>query len=151
MSNNIYSALEQIGLNAQKRAIHVQFSNSLLNDQVFLQRIDGEHALNSGVDLQLICLSTSATISLKEFIGSQVAVDVVTDQSELNRVTGIVTKADVGASDGSLTLYRLTVEDPTALWKHRRNSRVFMNKSAIKVVEVLFKEWQEKVLYLLRV
>lgn len=151
MSNNIYSALEQIGLNAQKRAIHVQFSNSLLNDQVFLQRIDGEHALNSGVDLQLICLSTSARISLKEFIGSQVAVDVVTDQSELNRVTGIVTKADVGASDGSLTLYRLTVEDPTALWKHRRNSRVFMNKSAIKVVEVLFKEWQEKVLYLLRV
>lgn len=144
MSNNIYSALEQIGLNAQNRAIHVQFSNSLLNDQVFLQRIDGEHALNSGVDLQLICLSISATISLKEFIGSQVAVDIVTDQSELNRVTGIVTKADAGASDGSLTLYRLKVEDPTALWKHRRNSRVFMNKSAIEVVEVLFKEWQEK-------
>ncbi|WP_373868818.1 hypothetical protein, partial [Acinetobacter guillouiae] len=41
MSNNIYAALEQLGLSAQKRAIHVQFSNSALSQQVFLQRIDG--------------------------------------------------------------------------------------------------------------
>ena len=144
MSNNIYNALEQLGLTAQKRAIHVQFSNSSLNDQVFLQRIDGTHELNSGVNLQLICLSTSANIPLKQFIGARTAIDIVNDKSELNRISGIVTKADIGASDGSLTIYRLTVEDPTALWKHRRNSRVFMNKSVVDVIQIIFSEWQQK-------
>ncbi|WP_081409000.1 type VI secretion system Vgr family protein [Acinetobacter gyllenbergii] len=144
MFNNIYAALEQLGLTAQKRAIHVQFSNNKLNDQVFLQRIDGTHAINDGVQLQLICLSTSATIPLKQFIGSQVAVDIVNDKSELNRISGIVTKADVGASDGALTIYRLTIEDPTALWKHRRNSRVFMAKSVVDVVQCIFSEWQQR-------
>ncbi|WP_411692063.1 type VI secretion system Vgr family protein, partial [Acinetobacter indicus] len=44
----------------------------------------------------------------------------------------------------SLTLYKLTLEDPTALWHKRRNSRVFMNKSVREVSEILFKEWQNK-------
>ncbi len=144
MSINIYVALEQLGLSTQKRAIHVQFSNVDLNTKVFLQCIDGTHQLNDGVHLQLICLSTDATIPLKSFIGSQVAVDMVTDKSQLTRTTGIITKADVGASDSSLTIYRLTVEDPTALFKYRRNSRVFMNQSTIDVVEILFKEWGAK-------
>lgn len=68
MLNNIQSALERLGLSAQKRAIHVQFSNSALNAQLFLQRIDGEHALNKGLTAELICLSTDATIPLKQFI-----------------------------------------------------------------------------------
>ena len=144
MPNNIYAAIEQLGLTAQKRAIHIQFSNTSLNEQVFLQRIDGTHELNVGIELQLLCLSTSAHIPLKQFIGSQVAVDIVTDKSELNRISGIITKADVGASDGALTIYCLTVEDPTALWKHRRNSRVFMAKSVVDVVQTIFAEWQQR-------
>ena len=114
MSNNIYAALEQLGLSAQKRAIHVQFSNSALSQQVFLQRIDGTHQINEGVRLQLICLATSASIPLKSFIGTQAAIDIVTDKSELTRISGIVTQADIGASDGSLTIYRLTVEEPNS-------------------------------------
>ncbi|WP_151811116.1 type VI secretion system Vgr family protein, partial [Acinetobacter bereziniae] len=97
-----------------------------------------------GMNLQLICLSTLNDIALKRFIGCRVAIDVVNDRSELNRISGIVTKAEVGASDGALTIYRLTVEDPTALWKQRRNSRVFMNMSALQVVEVIFNEWRER-------
>ncbi|ENW81802.1 hypothetical protein F909_01486 [Acinetobacter sp. ANC 3929] len=144
MSNNIFQALESLGLTAQKRAIHAQFSNSSLNSQVFLQRIDGLHQLNHGIDLQLLCLSTSADIPLKSFIGSQVAIDIVTDKAELTRITGIITQADFGASDGSLTIYRLGVQDPTALWKHRRNSRVFMAKSVVDIIQTIFQEWQNK-------
>ena len=91
--NNTYKVLEQLGLTAQKRAIHVQFSNPALNTQVFLQRIDGEHVLNQGLSAELICLSTNAHISLKQFIGSQVAIDQVTDQGTLFRTTGIITEA----------------------------------------------------------
>lgn len=37
--NNIYSALESLGLTSQKIPVHLQFSNNLLNDQVFLQEL----------------------------------------------------------------------------------------------------------------
>ncbi len=144
MLNNIYFLLEKLGLTTQKRALHAQFSNHTLNDHVFLQCIHGTHAINDGMNLQLICLSTLNDIALKRFIGCRVAIDVVNDRSELNRISGIVTKAEVGASDGALTIYRLTVEDPTALWKQRRNSRVFMNMSALQVVEVIFNEWRDR-------
>ncbi|KQE89055.1 type VI secretion system Vgr family protein [Acinetobacter lactucae] len=141
---NIFNVLEKIGLSAQKRAVHVQFSNELLNSQVFLQRIEGQHQLNGGLEAELICLSTTAKIALKQFIGVQVAVDQVTDSGQLFRITGIVTEASYGQSDGALTLYKLTLKDATNLWHKRRNSRVFMNKSIIEVTEVLFKEWQER-------
>ncbi|WP_213030523.1 phage late control D family protein, partial [Acinetobacter boissieri] len=144
MYHTIDTLLEKLGIGAKNRAIHIQFSHKILNSQVFLQRVDGTHHLNQGIKLQLICLSNVPNIALKQFIGSQVAVDVVTDQSKLSRITGIVTQADVGSSDGSLTLYRLQVEDATALWHHRRNSRVFMNKSVIDIVQTLFQEWQNK-------
>jgi type VI secretion system secreted protein VgrG len=141
---NIFAALEKLGLSAQKRSIHIQFSNPSLNTQVFLQRIDGQHTLNDGVKAELICLSTNAQISLKEFIGTQVAVDQVTDRGQLFRTSGIITEATQGQSDGALTLYKLTLEDPTSLWHKRRNSRVFMNKSVRDVSETIFKEWQDK-------
>lgn len=141
---NIFNVLEKIGLSAQKRAVHVQFSNELLNSQVFLQRIEGQHQLNGGLEAELICLSTSAQIALRQFIGVQVTVDQVTDSGQLFRTTGVVTEASYGQSDGALTLYKLTLKDATNLWHKRRNSRVFMNKSIIEVTEVLFKEWQEK-------
>jgi len=141
---NIFNVLEKIGLSAQKRAIHVQFSNELLNHQVFLQRIEGQHQLNGGIEAELICLSTNAQIALKQFIGVQVAVDQITDSGQLFRTTGIVTEASYGQSDGALTLYKLTLKDATNLWHKRRNSRVFMNKSIVEITEVLFKEWQEK-------
>ncbi|HAV7138994.1 TPA: type VI secretion system tip protein VgrG, partial [Acinetobacter baumannii] len=140
----IHQVLDSLGISPQKRAIHVQFTSSILNAQVFLQRIDGVHALNDGLKAELLCLSTNATIQLKSFIGVQAAVDIVTERGELTRVTGIITHAQQGQSDGSLTLYKLTLEDPTALWKYRRNSRVFMNKSVVEIWEILFKEWQTK-------
>ncbi|WP_436872185.1 type VI secretion system Vgr family protein [Acinetobacter haemolyticus] len=144
MFKNIFRMLESFGLTAQKRAIHIQFSNPTLASQVFLQRIDGTHAINEGITAQLICLSTNATIPLKQFIGSQVAVEQVTDTGTLFRTTGIITEAAQGQSDGSLTLYKLKLQDATALWHKRRNSRVFMNKSVTEVVEILFREWQSK-------
>ncbi|MFV5593548.1 type VI secretion system Vgr family protein [Acinetobacter junii] len=144
MLNNIFQALDSLGLTAQKRALHILFSNPDLNTQVFLQRIDGLHQINQGVRAELICLSTHAAIPLKQFIGCQVAVDQVTDTGTLFRTTGIITEAQQGQSDGSLTLYKLVLQDPTALWHKRRNSRVFMNKTVIEVFEVIFKEWQQR-------
>ncbi|MCH7335467.1 type VI secretion system Vgr family protein [Acinetobacter sp. NIPH 2699] len=144
MLNSIFKVLESLGLTAQKRAIHIQFSNPTLNTEVFLQKIQGQHQLNHGLMAELICLSTNAHIPLKQFIGCQVAVDQVTDTGRLLRTTGMITEAVQGQSDGSLTLYKLKLQDATALWHKRRNSRVFMNKNVLDVVQILFKEWQQR-------
>lgn len=141
---NIHTVMEGMGLGLQKRALHIQFSHQLLNSQVFIQRIEGQHRINQGLKAELICLSTNAHIPLKQFIGGQVAVDQVTDAGQLSRITGIITGASQGQSDGALTVYKLTLEDATALWHKRRNSRVFMNKSVRDISEILFKEWQTK-------
>ncbi len=144
MLNNIFSLLDQLGFGVQKRAISAQFSNSQLNSQVMLQRVEGYHGINEGLSAELICLSTNPFIELKQFIGCQVAVDQVTDSGQLFRTTGIITGGSQGQSDGALSLYRLTLQDPTSLWHKRRNSRVFMNKSAVDIIEIIFKEWQSK-------
>ena len=144
MLNNIFNILEKLGFGVQKRAINIQFSNSSLSSQIMLQRIDGYHGINEGLSAEIICLSTNPFIELKQFIGSQVAVDQVTDSGQLFRTTGIITGASQGQSDGALSLYRLTMQDPTSLWHKRRNSRVFMNKSVPEIFEVIFKEWQSK-------
>ncbi|MEQ1188130.1 MULTISPECIES: type VI secretion system Vgr family protein [Acinetobacter] len=144
MLNNIFGILEKIGFGAQKRAISIQFSNAELNSQIMLQRIDGYHGINDGLSAELICLSTNPYIELKQFIGCQVAVDQVTDSGQLFRTTGIITGASQGQSDGAFSLYRLTMQDATSLWHKRRNSRVFMNKSVVDIIEVIFKEWQSK-------
>jgi len=144
MQMSVSSILERLGLVSQNRAVHIQFSNQSLNQQVFLQRIEGEHTLNQGSVAELLCLSTNAHIALKQFIGCQVTIDQVTDMGQFFRTTGIITEASQGQSDGSLTIYNLTLKDPTALWHKRRNSRVFMNKSVRDISEILFKEWQGK-------
>jgi len=144
MLDNIFGILDKLGFGTQKRAISAQFSNSQLNSQIMLQRIDGYHGINEGLSAELICLSTNPFIELKQFIGCQVAVDQVTDSGQLFRTTGIITGASQGQSDGALSLYRLTMQDPTSLWHKRRNSRVFMNKSVPEIFEVIFKEWQSK-------
>lgn len=134
--------LESFGFGSQKRALHIHFSNPALNTQVFIQRIEGEHRINQGLKAEILCLSTNAYLPLKQFIAGRVAVDQVTDVGQLSRLTGVITSASQGQSDGALTVYKLTIEDATALWHKRRNSRVFMSKSVREITETLFSEWQ---------
>ena len=142
MFNSIYKMLESFGFGSQKRALHIHFSNPALNTQVFIQRIEGEHRINQGLKAEILCLSTNAYLPLKQFIGGRVAVDQVTDVGQLSRLTGVITSAGQGQSDGALTVYKLRIEDATALWHKRRNSRVFMSKSVREITETLFSEWQ---------
>lgn len=68
MLNNINALIENLGLSLQKRALHIQFSNTGLNSQVFIQRIQGQHLINQGLKAEILCLSTHAHLQLKQFI-----------------------------------------------------------------------------------
>lgn len=141
---NIHRVLDKIGITAQNRTIKAIFSNTQLNQDLFLNYFSKTHELNGGLKAELICLATGDFIPLKSLIGCQVAVDVRTDQNQLFRTTGNITGAELGQSDGALTLYKITLEDATSLWRYNRNSRVFMNKSVIDIVKIIFEEWQRR-------
>lgn len=108
-----------------------------------IQRIEGEHRINQGLKAELICLSSNAYIPLKQIYWRPSGRRSSHGFRELYRITGIITGATKGQSDGAFTLYKLTL-DATALWHKRRNSRVFMNKTVPEISEILFKEWQSK-------
>ena len=146
MFKNIHNVMESVGLSLQKRALHIHFSNEALNSLVFLQRMEGRHQINQGLRAELICLSADAHIPLKQFIGGRAAIDQVTDLGQLSRLTGVITGASQGQSDGALTVYKLVIEDASALWHKRRNSRVFMNKSVREIAEVLHQRGVEGVI-----
>ena len=139
---SVFDTLARWGIDPQQRSIRIYFSDALLNTQVFLQRIDGQHAINQGLSASLLCLSANANIALKQFIGARVCITQRTDHGQWHRTSGIITQATLGKSDGALTAYTLELQDPTALLKQRRNSRVFMNKSVVDISRILFEEWQ---------
>ena len=141
---SLFNALVQWTLDPQHRALRIQFSNAGLNPQVFLQRIEGRHVINEGLNAELLCLSHNPYIALKQFIGSQVVVAQLTDNGLWHRTSGIITGVSAGDSDGALTPYKLTLQDATSLWHKRRNSRVFMNKSVVEISQILCAEWQAK-------
>lgn len=141
---NIQEILKKFGFDSQTRAVHITFSNTELNSSVMIKRINGSHAINRGLTAELIVFSADPYIPLKEFIGAQVAVDQVTDKGQLFRNSGIITNAVQGQSDGSLSVYMLTMQDATSLWHKRSNSRVFMDKTAVEIVGTIFQEWRDK-------
>ncbi|EPF93338.1 hypothetical protein, partial [Acinetobacter gyllenbergii] len=58
MLNNIFNVLDKLGVGTQKRAMSMRFSNTALNTQIMLQRLEGYHGINDGLSVELICLST---------------------------------------------------------------------------------------------
>ncbi|MCH4244222.1 type VI secretion system Vgr family protein [Acinetobacter gerneri] len=144
MLNELLGILDKFGLSAEKRPLSALFSSKELNQKLYAQHFSGRSAVNESMRAQLLCFSTDSTIPLKRFIACQVAVDQRTDDGRIFRTTGIITEAVQGASDGALTSYLLTIEDPLSLLNHRKNSRVFLNKNEIEVIEILHKEWCQR-------
>jgi type VI secretion system secreted protein VgrG len=114
-----------------------------LQQGMLIQHVSGSESLCGGLDLDVICLATSALIPTKALMAIPIGIQLVTDQGNLHTINGIVTAASSGQSDGSLSIYRLRVQDAFALFKHRRNSRVFMNKNIIQITDVFFDEWKK--------
>lgn len=144
---SIHQVLSQLGIgfNVSNRGLRLNFANTLLSQQLFIQHIQGNSAINEGLSAELICLSTDAFIALKTFIGQAVTIEQATDQGKLHSITGIITASFSGQSDGGFAIYKLKLQDSfSSLLSTRRNSRVFMQKSVPEITQILFAEWQQR-------
>ena len=139
------SALTRYQLDASTRPLRLKLDRPGFTDigALLPQHVSGSESVCGGLDLQVFCLSGSATLNLKDIIGAACELQIVTDRGELRRFCGIVTAAASGQSDGGLAAYRLTVRDALAVMAGKTNTRVFRNKNELEILELIFKEWQK--------
>jgi len=107
------------------------------------QRVTGTESVCDGFEFQILCVSESATLPLKELIGLPCELQIVTDQGNLRRLCGIVTAAASGQSDGGMGTYKLTMRDALAVMDKNRNTRVFRDKNELEIIQLLISQWQK--------
>lgn len=130
----------------KNRAIRLKWAESQQDFEQLLmpQRVDIREALFDGLEGRISCVSTTAGILLKTFIGLPLAVQLVTDSGGLHSICGIVTDAHEGESDGSLAVYQLVIRDALSVLERRTNTRIFRKKSVLDIVRTLVYEWRSK-------
>ena len=103
-------------------------------------RLMGEEHLSKNYQYQLDCLSADAYLELKELVGQPVEIALLLPDGGERLLTGLVTRAEHKGSDGGFAAYRLTIEPALATLAHRRNSRVFQDKTVPAIVATLLDE-----------
>lgn len=112
------------------------------DESLLPQRVVGSEAICGGFEFRILCVSESATLQLKNFIGVPCELQIVTDRGQLRRICGIVTEAASGQSDGGLATYQLIIRDALSVLEDRFNTRVFRDKNELDIIQILVSEWQ---------
>ena len=116
-----------------------------VNDDMLLpQRVHGSEALCGGFEYRVLCVSARVSLPLKEMIALPATLEFVTDRGDLRSVSGIVTEAASGDSDGGLASYQLVLRDAFAIMDKRINTRVFRNLNELEIVQRMLSEWQQR-------
>jgi type VI secretion system secreted protein VgrG len=138
-------ALQDGGLSTANRALRLRLAlDDGFTDSLLLpQRANGVDTICAGFEYSVLCVSTHADLKLKNFIGVSAEIQIVTDGGELRSVCGIVTQAASGQSDGGLATYQLTLVDALTAMDLRTNTRIFLGKNEIEIIEVLLSEWRQ--------
>jgi type VI secretion system secreted protein VgrG len=143
---SIFNELSNLfdGLSEANRPIRLRLadSKSVLDNVLLVKKVDGHEELCGGLEYRLYCVSTYATLPLKELIALPVELQFVTDRGNIRSVCGIVAEASAGQSDGGLATYHLVVRDSLALMDQRVNTRVFRNVNEIDLSAALINEWR---------
>ena len=115
------------------------------NDDMLLpQRVFGSEMLCGGIEYRILCVSSSASLALKEMIAIPATLEFVTDRGDLRSVCGIVTEASSGDSDGGLASYQLVLRDALSIMEKRINTRVFRNMDEVEIAQRILNEWRQK-------
>lgn len=109
------------------------------------QRVIGSEAICGSLEFRILCVCGNATLALKDFIGVPAELQIVTDRGNLRRICGIVTEAASGQSDGGLATYELVMRDALSVLEHRFNTRVFLDKNELDIIQLLVDEWRKRI------
>lgn len=108
------------------------------------QSINGTEKICDGFEYQVDCVATSCSLPLKDFIGLPATLEFVNDRGLLRQISGVITQASAGESDGGISSYRIIICDAMKLMEQRINTRVFRRMSWVQAVVVVLEEWLQK-------
>src|SRR5664279_5079403 len=115
------------------RLLKLRFAGSsgIAEESLLPHRIHGEERLSQTYRYVLECLSPDAYLELKTLLGQPVEIALLLSDGGSRLLTGLVTAAEQNGADGGFARYTLTIEPALATLTHRRNSRVFQDKSCL--------------------
>ncbi|TDR80102.1 type VI secretion system Vgr family protein [Paludibacterium purpuratum] len=106
------------------------------------QSADGQEAVSDSYRYSVDCLSPDAKLALRDLLGQSAKLAIQDQNGEEVVRAGVVTQAQALGSDGGFSRYRLTLEPPFALLRHRSTSRVFQDLSVPDIVKQVIAEHQ---------
>jgi len=132
-------------LNSSHRPIRLKlFHQQTFTDDILLpQLVAGTEFVCGGFTYEVNCIATSFTLPLKAFIGLPATLEFVNDRRELRKVSGLISQASAGDSDGAIASYQLVIRDAMTFMERRVNTRVFRRMSWPQIVTVVLKEWTQ--------
>jgi len=89
--------------------------HGVVDDLLLVKHVRGTEVICGGIEYSLLCVSMRAGMELKQFIANPVELQFVTASGNLRTVSGIVSSAREGQSDGGLATYQLIVRDAFSL------------------------------------
>ena len=124
------------------RLLKLRFAESSGFDSETLlpHRLTGEEGLSVGYRYVLECLSADTHLELKSLLGQPAEISLLLPDSGARLLCGLVTQASQSGADGGFAKYVLTLEPALSTLRHRRNSRVFQDKSVPEIVTCILDE-----------
>ena len=138
------------------RLIKLQIADGRKFPELLLpQSVEGLERLSDTYRYEVTCLSPDAFIPLEELLGKSAQLDIITgygglpvsfeeleEHSPPEDITrcGLITAAEELPSDGGFAKYKLVIQAPLALLRHRVTSRVFQDITVPNIVEQIIKE-----------
>ena len=141
---NFKSMLKELTTFNRPLRLKLDLPGGVNDDMLLPQRVFGTETLCGGIDYRILCVSSNASLPLKEMIAVPAALQMVTDRGDLRSVCGIITEASSGDSDGGLASYQLVLRDGLAILEKRINTRVFRMMDEVEIVKQMLNEWRQK-------
>ena len=123
------------------------FEAGRLDESLPAQQIRGIEGLSTPYGYEVTCQSPDSGIESKKLMGLPAQIGILTaeaggpNKEEMEVVRcGLVTRVQALGSDGGFARYRLLVEPPFALLRHRRMSRVFQDTSVPDILKTILDE-----------
>lgn len=126
----------------QNRLLRLRFAESsqISAHSLLPALFSGEEGLSRCYRYQLDCLSIDAHLALKDIHGQSIEIGLLLPGDGERLFTGLVTAIQAIGSDGTFARYRLIIEPALATLTHRRNSRVFSDKSVPQIIAAILDE-----------
>ncbi len=115
-------------------------SSGLGEETLLPHRLSGEEGLSENYRYTLDCLSADTHLELKSLLGQPAEIILLLPDGGHRLLCGLVTHAAQAGADGGFAQYVLTIEPALATLHHRRNSRVFQDKSVPEIVSCVLDE-----------